>query len=254
MPRWLGPTALVLALGTGCGAQHPADGAHPGSPTKAALTSMDEAAVRKALLPPELIGSGFQGTYTPSNPGLNVDERGPGCLKPLDAITWVSVPVREQQVVISAGHDDYPVIRSAVATFSSDREAEVAIPAYRKDLADCTRVNDTDGGLRWVLTVTTDDERRAGTVDDELNIAATGRVGGRSGSFHLSMTSNVARVGSNVVLTTLITPGTGIDADAVDLARAAVDRLRAVLGGRPVPTTSLGFERYDPSAPAGQPV
>ncbi|RNL78599.1 hypothetical protein [Nocardioides marmorisolisilvae] len=249
--RLIAAVAAGLLVLAGCGGS-PAHS--PGSaPSTTAARSLGEDAVREALLTPEVIGTDFVARYSPSNPGLNVNDRGPGCLKPLDAITWESVPVREQQVVISAGSNhDYPIIRSSVATFGTEREAAVAVPAFRKALASCTRVDADVDSLRWVLEVRQDDKRLGGAVDDELNVSATGYLRSRAARLTISMTSNVVRVGNNVTLTTVVSGDRSVDDKAAAVCTAAVERLKAVVGGKPVPGTSLGFERWDPDAAPGQ--
>ena len=252
MRRFVG-AALGLVLLTGCAAAK----THQVHQPVAAVTPkyLAENDVHRALLTAQIVGTGFKLRFSGPDPGLNVNLRGPGCLKPLDAITWVSAPIREQQVGISAHGDDYPMVRSSVATFGTEAEAEVALPAYRKAFTGCHHVDDGHDGVRFVSEVSHDDKHLAGRVDDEFNVSAPGRVHNRYGVFPLSTTYTVARIGNNVILTEFVTVAEGpVTRQATAVLGAAVARLRAVLAGQPLPQTDLGFSPYDPDSEPGQSV
>jgi hypothetical protein len=235
-------TLLVLAPVSGCGAaQTPKKTA---TPVREKI--LNEAELNRALLDADSVGTGFVAERF----GWDVNPDGwPGCLAPLDGITYFSTPTRESLVGIHADTDQsFPVVLSTVAAFSTDKEAEVALPALRDKLADCTRVDeaDDDGG-RFVLRVTHDDAQRAGKVDDQVNVFATGTMRVAGGELPISFGFSVVRVANNVALTGFLTSRSGsVATEAAEVAKAALARLASVAAGKEVPDgPSLGFEPYE---------
>lgn len=232
--------ALLLTLG--CGAEQAPETA----PAPVRLKILDEEELTRALLTEDTVGAGFVAERF----GWNINDTGwPGCLEPLNGITYFSAPTREVLVGIHADTDqNFPVIMSAAAAFSTEKEAADALPALRDKLADCTTIEVVENGTRFDLRVTREDERGPRAVDDQVNVLARGSMHVEGGNVPLSFGFSVARVENNVVLSGFLTARSGsVSTETAAVLDAAVARLVAVARGSSVPKgPSLGFEPFEP--------
>jgi hypothetical protein len=230
--------ACVLALSTAaCGA--------PSSPGDAETPVrhhvLNQAELNRVLLTDEAIGKDF----VSQSLGWSINPSGwPGCLSSLNGITYFAAPTRETLVGIHADTEArFPLVVSTAAAFSTEKEAAVALPALREKLVGCTRVAESDDGLRFVLRVSHDDEHRTDAVDDQVNVAASGSMRRAGGTVPLSFGFTAVRVGNNLLLTCFLTSRKeSVTAEATQVTDAAVARLAAVVAGKPVPRTSLDLE------------
>src|SRR5690348_7820178 len=136
---------LVLVGGCGAGSAGHSAKKPQASPTPPKVKILSDLELKRAVLDTYTVSEqAHQYSY-----GMDVNERGPGCVKMFDAITWVSIPVREEQVAMDFGNDSYyPYVTSSIATFASAKEAADVLATYRKGLAHCTRLNELSDGVR----------------------------------------------------------------------------------------------------------
>jgi len=213
---------------------------------------LDEAELNQTLLTEQQVGSHF----VTERLGWSINANGwPGCLASVNGITWFSAPTRE--ALVGFHPDDaivFPVVISTAASFGTEKEAAAALPALRSKLAGCDRVAETDEDTRFALRVSRNDRETAGPVDDQVNVSASGTMRAPAGTVPLAMSFSVVRVDNNVLLTGFLTVGRASVTDqATEVTEAALARLAAVVAGKTVPDTSLGFEPYDPNGGGGTP-
>jgi hypothetical protein len=180
------------------------------------------------VLTPENVGDGWTGGTVESDD----DSDSPGCFGEIDAIsdTLDPIEVAERDVEYDYGDSGPPQITSGASSYQDGNAVAQAFDDLAAVLRECTTVVGTDDeGGSWDLTVTTDETLSTDTIDDQVDVTATGTYTHASGSeFDVTLHQTFVRIGKNV-----LTVGVSDFEDQSALHDAyvqiAIDRLVAVI-------------------------
>lgn len=242
--RVLGVTAASAALAValiGCGSEDDADtsasGTEAASPTPAepesdtTVLSQDE--VELALLTAADIGTGFTETETDDAAEADDSESGDfGCLSELEDLDALTDPETEAEVAFDDGSG--VSVASSVASFADPEALSQELASIRDSLEGCTSVDTEQDGVQISLTVSVDEERADSTVDEQLNIIASGTGLSEGLEIPVALGFSFARLENNLTLVGVLEFGGSGRLFAY--TETAVAKLDAVMQGEPVPT------------------
>lgn len=237
--------AGVLAIGTtsGCGA--PADEAHMGRPAG----SLTQEQVDEALLTVDHLSSKFEidtneadGAKGPDWGCLDFDELAkgtPGADGPDGEISFREISFRAIE------EPGMPGVLHGVTGAPDAGTAEQALDRFVTVMADCTRVDSTDGdGTRWQFDVGTDEDTWADGADQQVNMTATGSVRLQGFTVPIDIRLTFLRIGSAVCMVGFFDMTEDAGTAPRELVAAATARLRAVLAGEEPPAAEPLLEGY----------
>lgn len=238
----------ALALLCGCGEsgqkfglpEVPGSPSSPSSPadpgTPAAPPVLTDAQLGSALLPAEALGDGF---VEGGSSNLDINDRPPGCLDAFSLGSVPAYPVRIGRQGISPVAPSGPtalVLLEEVGTFASSADAARTVPLIRDAFSGCAEVDETDGGTRMRLSAETDDRPSPDGADEAVRARAEGTMTAGDRAVPMQVWLTAVRVDNHVVITTVIGLAPEVGPTVSDqVLGAAVERLRAVVDGTPLP-------------------
>jgi hypothetical protein len=210
--------ALAALLLTGCGS---GDGSGSSGAT---VLSKDD--LKDAVLTADNVGPDFVVDEDDEN-----DDPAPGCLDALDILDEQADEVNKAEATYAADNEvGLPSILSGAASFGSVKDATSAIDSLEDALDGCTKVTEEDDdGTSYDLDVSSDTEKTANDVDQQLNVDVTGTITSQEVDFPFNIHSSVVRVDNHLLI---VATGDIEDDDIglVDpLTELAVSRLLSVL-------------------------
>lgn len=153
----------------------------------------------RVVLAPENVGEGWTGGPVES------DEEGgaPGCFGEIEAISNGLDPleVAESDVEYEYGTGGAPSISSGASSYEDGNAVAAAFDELSSVLGACTSVAGTDAdGNDWDFSVTTDETLATDTIDDQINVTASGTVTDTAGTeYELTLHQTYVRIGKNVI-------------------------------------------------------
>jgi hypothetical protein len=180
------------------------------------------------VLTPENVGEGWTGGPVESDD----DSVAPGCFGEISAISDSLDPleVAEQDVEYAYGESGVPEISSGASSYQDGNAVAAAFDELSTVLGACTSVTGADGdGNTWDFSVTTDETLATDTIDDQINVTASGTLTDTSGTtYDLTLHQAYVRIGKNV-MTIGVTDVGDQSALQAGYTAIAIDRLVSVI-------------------------
>jgi hypothetical protein len=180
------------------------------------------------VLTPENVGDGWTGGPVESDE----DSDAPGCFGEIETISDGLDPleVAEYDVEYAYGDSGAPQISSGASSYTDGNAVDHAFVALDTALRACTSVTGTDGdGNTWDLSVSADDTAVTDTIDDQINVTASGTLTDTAGTeYELTLQQTYVRIGKNVI-TIGVTDVNDQSALHAGYTQIAIDRLVVVI-------------------------
>lgn len=180
------------------------------------------------VLTPENVGDGWTGGPVESDD----DGAAPGCFGEISVISDSLDPleVAEQDVAYEFGDSGVPEINSGASSYQDGNAVAGAFDELSTVLGVCSSVTGTDAdGNNWDLSLTTDETLATDTIDDQINVTASGTLTDTAGTeYELTLHQTFVRIGKNVITIGVTDLGDQSELQA-GYTEIAIDRLVSVI-------------------------
>jgi hypothetical protein len=194
--------------------------------------------LESAVLAPENVGENWTGGQVESD----VESGSPGCFGDIEVISDSLDPIEvaEHDVEYNYTGGD-PSIASGASSYEDGTAVAEAFDGLHEVLGSCTEVVGTDSeGFEWDLDVTYDGTLATDTIDDQVNVTASGTVVDPDGSeFDITLRQSYIRVGKNVLTVGVNSLGGDYSELQTGYTEIAIYRFTSVIIDSE-PTTQLG--------------
>jgi hypothetical protein len=225
--------ALAATVLVGCGDSTPT----VATPANGALSKFQLGA---ALLTADSLGPGF----ADDPPDKKSDDSDLGCLTSLDSFAATVHAASDVDAGLAA--TPMPWVAQGLASFRSPAEAHAVFGRFRAILSRCHRVDATKGGVRITFDMRTSRAHTGPGVDEQVNVASRGSAYAKGRRFPLTLDLTIGRTGNNIDAVLFLDFRTDAGPTAQRVFRLSLDRLNAIVRGRPVPRRSLHIQATRP--------